>query len=219
MFDPDPRRQELAKLRGLVPGAPEAFWADLAAAHAEPRREYHHLGHVVEVADHFASVARGPGWRNAEEVVLAVLFHDAVYVAGAGDNEERSALLCAELTRRHLPGMVESVVPAQELIRLTARHGQVGAEELDEDAAHFLDCDTAILGAEPEVYAAYVQAVAAEYAPVTTPEGWRVGRGAFVSRVLGAGRIFHSEFFHQRLEARARRNLCAELEQLGLRTS
>ena len=77
------------------------------------------------------------------------------------------------------------------------------------DAAHFLDCDMAILGALPARFAEYERQVALEYGHID-PALYQFGRRAFLEGVLGSPRIFLSDFFAQ-LEQRARDNIAAAL--------
>jgi predicted metal-dependent HD superfamily phosphohydrolase len=186
---------------------PETLHA-LAVAYAEPHRAYHTAAHIAEVLGWYDQVADEVGWRDPAAVYLAALFHDAVYDPLAKDNEARSV----ELARRLAAG---ACTPAQldrsvELILLTARHGAVDPAALDADAAHFLDCDTAILGAAPDAFDAYDAAVAIEYRQV--PEAmYRAGRRAFLTAMLARPRIFSSDLFHARLDAAARQNLARAL--------
>jgi predicted metal-dependent HD superfamily phosphohydrolase len=190
--------------------APEAFWAELRALHATPPRHYHTLDHVEEVLGHYDQVAASAGWHRPREVLLAVLFHDAVYVCGAADNEARSARAAEDAIARHLTGVDAARVA--ELILLTARHGSIG--EVDRDAALFLDCDMAILGAEPDDYRRYAAQIAAEWAPVLPADRFRAGRRAFLERLLARDAIFLSDHFRARLEERARSNIAAEVAVL-----
>src|SRR5688572_15849093 len=96
-------------------------------AYASPPRAYHSLAHVVEVAKHFAAVAREVGWTSPHEVYLAISFHDAIYDAGAKDNEVRSAALARDCVS-HLPVDVARVT---SLIELTARHGSLAPVDVD----------------------------------------------------------------------------------------
>lgn len=185
---------------------PPALLAAIEAAYATPPRAYHHFGHVLEVLRDYDDVAQTLGWRQSDEVLLAILFHDAVYVAGAADNEARSAALARELVTQHLPGRGLDVDTVVRLVELTARHGKLSGEPLDDDARHFLDCDMAILGASPDRYDAYEAAIAIEYAAVPPPL-YRAGRGAFLAGLLAQPRIFLSERFHASHDAPARDNL------------
>ncbi|WP_295841420.1 hypothetical protein [uncultured Xanthomonas sp.] len=186
---------------------PEAQWAQLRAAYAEPPRAYHHFGHVEAVLAHYAEVAADTGWRQPREVYLAVLYHDAVYHAGRGDNEAQSARLAEAAIAQWLPDAGVEATRVAALIELTARHGQLTVASVDADAALFLDCDMAILGAAPEVFAAYDRAIAEEYHGVVPGWLYRRKRRAFLRTVLAQPRIFLSERFHARYDAAARANL------------
>jgi predicted metal-dependent HD superfamily phosphohydrolase/DNA-binding transcriptional regulator YbjK len=200
----DPAARRLRAIRELAPlELPEATWTELLQAWTSPGRHYHTLEHLLTLSLAWLEVAEEGRWSEATQVWLALLFHDAVYVPGAPDNEERSALLLL----KHRP----EAQRAAELVRLTAAHGRLDARSLDEDARLFLDCDTAILGAPAAEYRRYAEQVASEWAPVVDADGWRQGRAAFVEGLLAQKRVFLSDRFHDLLEAQARWNLAAEL--------
>ncbi|MCA9567539.1 MAG: hypothetical protein KC656_06835 [Myxococcales bacterium] len=179
-------------------------WADaLRALHAEPPRRYHTYRHVEEVVERWDEVRRAGFWDDEVTPWLAAVLHDAVYVAGAHDNEARSAALVAPFVARWVDGTPDPG-PVERLILATAGHGADRA--LDPQTALFVDCDLAILGAPPERFAEYEEQVRAEWEPIVGATGWATGRRAFVERML-AGRIFASPWFHERLEDRARANL------------
>ena len=192
----------LQSLRQQSPVAlTDKIWLRLADSYQQPHRHYHSLQHLQEMAQHWARVAADPGWKDPRSTWLALLFHDVVYdpMASPGQNEAQSAALLATL----LP----HTEVAQRLIQLTATHGTAAAETLDGDAALFLDCDLAILGAEPERFAEYERQIAAEYVPFVGAEAFQLGRAAFLQKLRDQPRLFHSALFHGRLDAAARRNL------------
>lgn len=178
----------------------------LAAAYAEPHRAYHTAAHIAEVLRWYDHVADAVGWREPAAIYLAVVFHDAVYDPARTDNEARSAELARRLA--DAAGIDPAVIDrSAALILLTARHGTLDSAVADDlDAAHFLDCDTAILGAPPAEFDTYDAAIAAEYARVPA-EAFRAGRRAFLAGLLARPRIFLSELLHARLDAAARANL------------
>jgi len=187
--------------------APEVT-RELAARYGEPHRAYHTATHVAEVLGWFDWVADRVGWRHPHDVYLAIVFHDAIYDPLAKDNEARSAALAAHL--------VDASERTQALIRLTARHGTLTPGDVadDVDAAHFLDCDMAILGAPAAAFEAYDAAIALEYHAVPR-ELFRAGRRAFLARLLAAPRIYLSELFHDELDAATRGNLERALAGYG----
>lgn len=198
------------EVRGLM--LPQPMIEVLETAYSTPIRAYHHLGHVAEVMECFAEVDAGPGWARPHEVALAVLYHDAIYEAGRSDNEQRSAQLAAGQIRKWLPDEGIDVGRVVELIELTAGHGQhvpeqFGAGPDADDSRHFLDCDMAILGADAERFDAYDRGIAAEYRGCVPGWQYRLGRRRFLKGLLRRDRIYLSEFFHTRCDARARANL------------
>lgn len=184
---------------------PDMQWRALADAHATPPRAYHNLEHVRAVLRHWREVEDGPGWGDPASSFLAVLYHDAIYVPGRGDNEARSAVLAREHIAQWLP--LADARRVASLIELTARHGRLAPDEVDRDAALFLDCDMAILGAPAAEFAAYDRAIAAEYRGVVPAWMYRLNRRRFLKGLLGRERLFLSEHFHVRYDAQARTNL------------
>ncbi|MEE7561517.1 hypothetical protein HH299_18925, partial [Xanthomonas sp. Kuri4-2] len=184
-----------------------AQWAEVEAAYAQPPRAYHHFGHVRAVLHHYDEVAAGPGWRQPRETWLAVLFHDAVYVPGRGDNEAASAVLARTTIARWWPEAPIDLDRVAQLIALTARHGQLGRDDVDAEAARFLDCDMAILAAPAEVFDAYDRGIAEEYRGRVPALLYAANRRRFLEALLARPRIFLSDFFHDRCDAPARDNL------------
>ncbi|MBL9037058.1 MAG: hypothetical protein JNG84_00960 [Archangium sp.] len=191
---------------------PPAMLQAVRAAYDVPPRAYHSWSHIEAVLRHVDDVARGPGWKQPREVVLAALFHDAIYDAGRKDNEARSAELARHAIAEHLPNEGIDIERVAAFIELTARHGAV--TNVDPDAAHFLDADMAILGAPPHIFDAYDAGVATEYAPFVAPDLYRAGRRKFLTTLLAAPRIFLSDFFHQRYDSAARDNLRRAVDRL-----
>jgi predicted metal-dependent HD superfamily phosphohydrolase len=193
----------------LPPGVtpPQGFLAELRSLYSEPPRAYHGWAHVTRTLDHVAEIAEEVGWTEPVEVWFAAIFHDAIYVAGAKDNEARSAVLARETIPRWFPDLSIELDRVAALIELTARHGGLAPGEVDRDAALFLDCDTAVLGAPADEFDRYHAGIAEEYRGVVTPEQYRAGRRAFLERLLGSPRIFLSDHFHERLDGAARANL------------
>lgn len=189
----------------------ESIWKILRSAYASPPRAYHSLHHVAELLEHFEWVQAEHGWSQPNEVECAIAFHDAVYVAGAKDNEARSA----DLARHTLRGSTIDCERVAWLILLTARHGHdprsSGVAETDVDALHFLDADMAILGSSAERFAGYHRAIAEEYRaqlnPLVFATTFQIGRRRFLERLLAGKRIYHTPLFHDRFDAAARRNL------------
>jgi predicted metal-dependent HD superfamily phosphohydrolase len=201
-------------LRGVAPACvegcdPEVFRI-ARRSYDSPWRFYHTWGHIAACLAQFA----GQKFDNPRAVLLALLFHDAVYVPGDKDNETRSAELAERMLR------YRSSVPETErhsisrMILLTADHHSA-AQRLTPDEAKLIDIDLGILGQAWPVYQEYMQGVRREYCPaVTTNFQFRIGRRAFLEKVLRQKRIFMTDETAGRLEVRARFNIGREIDLL-----
>lgn len=208
---------------GLTPpgqAPPDELWQVIHAGYQHPPRHYHTFEHVVEVARWYHHVAEEVGWKQPREVFLAVLFHDIVYQVGASDNEQQSARRAVGCVNTYLAGAgaeagaggeIDTALVVQ-LIELTARHGKLAPGDVSQEAALFLDCDMAVLGAAPEVYDRYEQDVAQEYLQVYPPAMYSFGRKRFLEGLLARERIYLSPFFHALLDEPARANLRRALD-------
>src|SRR5690606_14949848 len=99
-----------------------------------------------------------------------------------------------------------------ELIELTARHGtlspgDVGDDAIARDTRRFLACDMASLVAASAALDAYDRGIATEYRGTVPAWLFRLNRRRFLKAVLGRPRIYLSDYFHERYDARARSNL------------
>jgi len=195
-----------AAFAGLPFALPDAQRDALVSAYATPPRAYHNIHHVGEVLRHYAAVSAGPGWMLPVEAAFAVLYHDAIYMAGAKDNEARSAVLAREHLAQWWPRVDAGLVAT--LIELTARHGTLSREDVpDADARLFLDCDMAILAADEATFAAYDRGITTEYRGQVPAWLFKLNRRRFLKALLAKPRIFFSDWFHERLDAQARINL------------
>ena len=192
----------MSTLTNTVPSIPESVLRAAVSAYAPPSRAYHSFSHARAVLRELDALPLA----RPLEVALAALFHDAIYDPRRSDNEARSADFAASAISELMPGVPVDVPRVRHLIELTARHGRLDRDALDDDARLFLDADMSILGADPATFDAYDAAIAQEYAHVPRLI-FRFNRRRFLSRLLESDRIFLSDHFHQRLDAAARSNL------------
>lgn len=190
----------------------------ILACYTRPGRHYHNMAHVAhclrELQALLAEPATAAHLGEARELVVALLFHDAVYDPLAEDSEEQSANLCSEAAPLFFPGL--DLPRVTRLIRLTSLHGRLpGRLTLSEQDRLFLDVDMAVLGAAPDVYAAYRAGIKHEYEPLLGPERYNLGRRGFLERLLASPHIYLSARYLATHEAAARANLKHELEALG----
>jgi predicted metal-dependent HD superfamily phosphohydrolase len=194
----------------------------LLALYTHPARAYHNLDHIAQVLAAFDDV-RGLA-EDKDCVEFAIWMHDCVYIAERPDNEERSAD-AASMIAGLLGCTPEFIAHVRSLIAVT-RHSVPPARG---DWALIADLDLAILAApwEPSPqdaggggagavmgYNAYRKAIRREFA-FATDDQFIAGRTAFLQRMLERDRVFHTAYFHQRLDRAARENMERELDELA----
>ena len=175
------------------------WYDDLISCYSEPHRHYHTLQHLDECFARFDEL-RGEA-RHAEEIELALWFHDAVYDTKATDNELRSA----DLARRRAleAGVSTDAAGRVHALVLSTKHD---ARPDDIDARIVVDVDLAILGADRARFAEYEQQVRAEYAWVPGFV-FRRNRRKLLDAFLARPSIFNTARFVEKYEARARQNI------------
>lgn len=189
-----------------------ALKAELATRYGAPERHYHGLAHIealLALAAEYRSALSDPG-----AVEAAIWFHDAIYDSRKKDNEVQSAMLARErLADRTDPARIERIAA---MIEATAAHQVPAFDDVDamRDAALFLDMDLSILGAAPDAFDAYEQAVRREYDWVDE-QAWTTGRGAVLKNFLARSDIFHTPEFRERFEKQAWENMARSVEALG----
>lgn len=159
---------------------------------------------------------------DLDAILVAALFHDAVYDPTSRTNEADSARLASRAVL-DLSGWTDdrrSLV--EQLILATADHN-VTAEPFDAESALgqelvlskaiLLDADLAVLGADPAAYDAYRRGVRDEYSHLGDSE-WQIGRRSVLRSLLERPRLYSTETMRVEREARARANLTAELADL-----
>ena len=187
----------------LGASAPQPVLTELLRSYSEPQRHYHtlqHLGEAMDLLQPALGLATHPG-----EVALALWFHDAVYETQAKDNEARSADWAVAVVRgQGLPAEVAGRVHG--LIMATCHAAQPSGI----DAQLLVDADLGILAADPLRFAEYEVQVRAEYEWVPLPL-YRAKRREVLLGFMQREAIYCTDWFRQRLEVRARRNLAQAL--------
>jgi len=205
----DRRRFEALWSRCIGSGAGAVF-DELDVLYGEAHRHYHTAGHIEHCLRQF-DLASG-GMDGPDAVEMALWFHDAIYDIPGEENELRSAELFAARAAGRGSAEFRSDVP--RLVMATA-HLDPPPSTLDE--SFIVDIDLSSFGRPWEEFLGDSRAVRAEYPHVPDAEFYPRQKKFLES--LAARPVFcFTEFFRDRHEARARRNierLCATLEAGG----
>lgn len=199
---------------------PKAFFSGLKTHYTQgPVRAYHTYEHAIDVLTEAIIVHFHTPWEKPREVLAAALYHDAIYVPGAKDNEDLSAELAVEELTEHGFEAELDLQHVARLIEVTALHFKKG-EKFTEDEGRFLDCDIAGFGSPYEVFEARngdidteFYAAAARSSGALTQEKLYGRRAAWLTNVLKHEFIFHSERGRALYEERARENIKRIIEE------
>ncbi len=178
----------------------------LLRAWGEKHRHYHttaHLVHCLKTFDSVRSLAE-----NAEEIELALWFHDAIYKPFASDNERQSTDWALNFLGANAAAS-DAIARVEALIMVTC-HDAI-PDTMDE--ALMIDVDLSILGASPERFQAYEKNVRREYRWVPWAM-YRRRRGKILNQFMERDRLFYTDHFHQNLDNQARANLVEAISEL-----
>ena len=188
--------------------ADEDLYHQIVTCYSEPHRRYHTIQHLNECLTHFESVRALAD--HADEVELALWFHDAIYDTSKKDNEKRSAewardsVLAAGVSN-------EKADRIHELIMATMH----SAVPVGRDAEVLVDIDLGILGAGAVRFDDYEVQVREEYSWV--PENlYRAARRKVLEQFMNREWIYSTESFRTKYEARARENIGRSLARLRI---
>jgi predicted metal-dependent HD superfamily phosphohydrolase len=191
-------------------GVDESVIERAHAAYQSPNRHYHTWQHVVACVEQLRTVP----CNRPRVVFLALLFHDAVYVAGRSDNESQSARLAHDVLRPNEAVTAEELTAIEQLILATKdHHARLGLAGPDEAA--LLDIDLSILAAPRDAYIRYAGQIHDEWVPLAASEAeFRIGRVAFLCRMVAAPHVYLTASGQQRWDETARANMSWELDTL-----
>lgn len=178
----------------------------LTIAYSGETRRYHTLEHIERCLHEFAEV-----WSYAvhpNEVLWALVFHDAVYDVTRNDNEQRSAeWACGVMQELRRPN--DEIERVRSLIMATSHD----AELRSSDEMLLVDIDLSVLGSDRETFDAYDAAIRAEYAWVPA-ERYRQGRTRVLRSFLAKDPLFRTAPLRRKFETAAKANLAHALTKL-----
>lgn len=184
------------------------YWEEISKAYTQSGRHYHNLDHLAAMLENEQAYPGVIGDRNS--LRLAIFYHDIVYAPLRKDNERKSAeFATARLSALNVAA--REVQKVHEWILATAHHD--AGEDADDDLKLLLDLDLGVLAADAPDYREYTRQVRREYRLVPGPL-YRRGRRKVLASFLERPRIYHTDYFYNRWEPSARRNLAAELKDL-----
>ena len=200
---PADRWGQFAAEHRLNPERAALVYALLDHLYETPRRSYHNLEHVSQCLDALVQLEA-----RSTEALLALWFHDAVYVVGSDANERASAELCRAYGT-WLGFETPTLDSAADAILATA-HDVAPQSDV---ASSVVDADLSILGTTKDRYASYVRSIRVEWSHVPDDE-FGAGRAWVLQRFLDRPSIYRTARGQALYEDAARENLTHEIQAL-----
>lgn len=206
-------REELAQFRkayGLPQDKCATIFDTIVSHYGEGHRTYHGLQHPVLLFDAARDIRRNRPklFRNSNfnaSLDIAIFAHDIIYdpKAEKGDNEKMSAELAFEFARDM--GFSREVMESAKQLTLATTHDFVPTK-IEEQI--MVDIDLSLLGIPWDEFVKNSEEIRVEYKHVPT-DAFNVGRKAFLNGMLPPNRshIYSTEYFYNKLEAQAHRNI------------
>lgn len=195
-----------ALMRAWGFGGNEDTGRSLLAAYSQKGRHYHTMEHVTACLRHLDRCIAAT--EQPREVELALWFHDAIYKPLRADNEKKSAEWAAAFMAAN-GASTDAITRVHRLIMVTAHNAPMQTN----DESILVDIDLSILGADPETYDMFEQAVRMEYRFVPTFL-YRKKRAEVLRGFLARERIYRHEPFASGREQQARANLVNAVSRL-----
>lgn len=190
----------------------ESWWTHIQELHCRMERAYHTLVHLEELFGYLEILEIDSKHPDFHALALSIFFHDAIYDAKSGTNEEDSATLfrefCSDVGDCRQKILELKVV---DYILATKHHDTNQTD--DKTLAMFLDIDMAVLGKNPPAYEAYARLIRQEYNHVNHLI-YCEKRAQVLQTFLESPTIFFTPLLRTALEETARKNLRDEIEML-----
>jgi predicted metal-dependent HD superfamily phosphohydrolase len=184
--------------------------ASLVKGYRKPKRYYHTIEHAYKTFKVLSDCLVVP-----ETVLFAAWYHDIVYVRERFDNEILSGLEAKRVLDdlECSEGMQKEVF---DLIQATVYFGKdcIPDNKLTKDQMYLRDADFCILGSAWEDFYKYEKGIRNEYKGMVSSEEYVTIRGDFLRSLLHKPLIFYTNYFQDRYEIQARRNIQRAIKRL-----
>lgn len=189
--------------------SPIKYFEKIKTSYSETERYYHTFKeHIAQGLEDFEEVKHI--CENSSLVYFSWLSHDVIYDPRRSNNEEESASFAYALAiKMNLSYKFASSV--NNLILIT-KHTKK-PDTIDEKL--LIDIDLSIFGQPKEIFDEYEKNIRKEYSWVE-PEKFREARTNILKQFLNRKHIYSTDFFKQKYEEKARKNLQRSLEKLTL---
>lgn len=189
----------------------------LLARMGDKTLHYHTPVHVLSMLQMAKQIEKEGGFKLDNLQTLAIWFHDAVYdvTAEPGQNEAGSYIFMKALLQQWIS--YEDRDAVWMAIMATSRHLEIQYDpnvKQHIDWRPVLDLDICNFAWSQEANQESFRCVGLEYTDLYTPEQYNEGRAIFLTKLASREHIFHTDFFREHYEAKARENITKALDLL-----
>lgn len=178
--------------------------------YSEENRKYHNLNHINHCINTLVlAINSGMTPVLIPEIIIALFFHDLIYDTHKLDNEDRSAIITSCILRSAGASMEQSSRICA-MIRLS--HHKEIYEVLNFDQMIMLDVDLSILGEKDEEFFKYDTQIRQEYSWIPD-DIYNFQRINILQKFLDRKSIYHTQYFIDSYESKARDNLNAAIKR------
>jgi predicted metal-dependent HD superfamily phosphohydrolase len=183
------------------------LWTEIETHYSARNRHYHTLVHLEKLLQQLTFVKNEI--QDWDTILFSLFYHDVVYNALKSDNEEKSAALAVQRMKQ-LSIAISQIETCQQQILATKSH----LFSNQNDTNYFTDADLSILGQPWKIYEIYTKQVRKEYA-IFPSFVYNPGRKKVLIHFLNMENIYKTDFFYQKFELQAKKNLQSELDFLN----
>lgn len=188
---------------------PDKYFSFLIKQYCNKGRHYHNLQHIVNCLEEFKTISHLS--KNSDIVEFALWYHDVIYytkhldnegnLIPVSDNKEKSALIACYVAKEL--GITEQEIKKINDLILATKHDH---EPKNIDEKLIVDVDLSILGQPEETYKAYELGIRNEYYWMKDKQ-FNIMRSQFLQSLLKKTFIYNTNYFKNKYEAKARKNL------------
>ena len=182
------------------------LWMEIDKNYSSKKRHYHTLQHLENLLAQLTEIKTKI--QNWEAILFTLFYHDIIYNSLKSDNEEKSAEL-AEKRMKQISVSKDTIELCKNQILATKSHVQ----STNKDTKYFTGADLSVLGQNWEAYSLYYKNVRKEYS-IYPDFVYNQGRKKILNHFLSMDKIFKTDFFYNKFEAQAKKNLQKEMELL-----
>ncbi len=180
-------------------------WKEIYASYTGKSRYYHNLGHLNNMISELNEIESSV--TELDTILFSIYYHDIVYKSTETDNEYQSAKLFEKrISNTHFP----KIQNCYKQIEATKEH----KTSVDKDTNILLDLDLSILGKDKSEYQEYCSNIRKEYS-IYPDSMYHPGRKKALNHLLELDVIFKTDYFFDKYEEKARKNMAFELSQLN----